>query len=143
MFPGTIKVSDSDSSTDMTVTAASLDGAEYSVTAKSMGEYSIPGIDAGTYTIKVSGGKYAPREYTAEIGGIDATQDMDLNPYGDLNNDGKVTTADVGMANSHAKGVKALEGYSFVCADVAEDGAITTADVGKINSHAKSVKALW
>ena len=140
---GTIKVSDSDSSTDMTVTAASLDGAEYFVNTKSMGEYSITGIDAGTYTIKASGGKYAPREYTVEIGSVDVTQDVELNPYGDLNSDGKVTTADVGMANSHAKGVKALEGYSFVCADVAEDGAITTADVGRINSHAKSVKALW
>ena len=69
--------------------------------------------------------------------------DVNLNPLGDINGDGKVTTADVGMANSHAKGVKTLEGYAFACADANKDGSITTADVGMINSHAKAVKTLW
>ena len=140
---GTVNVSDADSSTDMTVTAVSSDGKETSESVKSMGEYSITGLDAGTYTLKISGGKYAPREYSITVGSSDVAQDVSLNPYGDLNGDGDVTTADVGMANSHAKGVKPLEGYAFVCADVATDGSVTTADVGKINSHAKGVKALW
>ena len=48
------------------------------------------------------------------------------------------------MANSHAKGVRLLEGYAFDCANVNdEDTEITTADVGMINSHAKGVRALW
>ncbi len=141
---GAVSVSDSDTGTDMTVTAVSADGQEFSSPAKSMGEYSITRLDAGTYTLKISGGKYAPREYSIEISDIDVSQDVTLNPYGDLNGDGKVTTADVGMANSHAKGVKPLEGYAFVCADVTgDDNTVTTADVGKINSHAKGVKALW
>ena len=57
--------------------------------------------------------------------------------------DGKITTADVGMANSHAKGVITLTDYGFACADVKTDGSISTADVGMINSHAKSVSTLW
>lgn len=61
---------------------------------------------------------------------------------GDINGDGKVTTADVGLANSHAKGVKLLTGDKFDIADVNNDGKVSTADVGMINSHAKGVKPL-
>ena len=141
---GTIKVSDTDDTTEMKVTAVSVDGAETTVTATSMGTYTIENLEAGSYTLTVSGGKYAPRSYeiTVEAGGS-TQQDVKLNPYGDINGDGKVTTADVGRANSHAKGVITLTDYDFVCADVKTDGSITTADVGMINSHAKAVKSLW
>lgn len=140
---GVVDVSDDDSSTDMTVTAVSADGKETSVSVKSMGKYSITELEAGTYTLKISGGKYAPREYSVTVDSSNVTHDVSLNPYGDINSDGKVTTADVGMANSHAKGIKLLTDYQFVCADVTKDGAITTADVGRINSHAKSINNLW
>ncbi len=140
---GTINVSDSDATTDMTVTAVAEDGTETSVTATSMGEYTIEGLASGTYTLVVSGGKYVPREYSIEVDIEDITQDVSLNPYGDVNGDGNVTTADVGLANSHAKGVKILEDYEFDSADVNIDESVTTADVGKINSHAKGVALLW
>ena len=140
---GTVKVSDSDTSTDMTVTAVSAEGKEASVSAKSMGNYSIADLEAGTYTLKISGGKYVERTYEITVADSDLAMDVNLNPLGDINSDGKVTTADVGMANSHAKGVKALEGYAFACADANKDGSITTADVGRINSHAKSIAVLW
>ena len=140
---GTIKVSDEDDSTEMTVTAIAADGTETSVTATSMDTYVLEDLALGDYTLTISGGKYAPRSYEITVTEGEIAQDVELNPYGDINGDGKVTTADVGMANSHAKGVQALEGYKFVCADVKIDGSITTADVGMINSHAKGVKALW
>ncbi|MCD8327492.1 MAG: carboxypeptidase regulatory-like domain-containing protein [Ruminococcus sp.] len=140
---GTINVSDEDATTEMTVTAVAEDGTETSVTATSMGEYTIEGLASGTYTLVVSGGKYVPREYSIEVDTEDITQDVSLNPYGDVNGDGKATTADVGLANSHAKGVNLLEDYEFDCADVNIDGSVTTADVGKINSHAKGVALLW
>lgn len=62
---------------------------------------------------------------------------------GDINGDGKITTADVGLANSHAKGINILSGERFDLADVNGDRKITTADVGAINSHAKGIKSLW
>ncbi|MCD7773186.1 MAG: carboxypeptidase regulatory-like domain-containing protein [Ruminococcus sp.] len=140
---GTINVSDADATTDMTVTAIAEDGTETSVTATSMGEYTIEKLAPGTYTLVASGGKYVPCEYSIEVDTEDITQDVSLNPYGDVNGDGNVTTADVGLANSHAKGVNLLEDYEFDCADVNIDGSVTTADVGKINSHAKGVALLW
>ncbi len=62
---------------------------------------------------------------------------------GDVNGDGEITTADVGLANAHAKGVKLLSGEKFDLADVNGDRKVSTADVGMINSHAKGVKKLW
>ncbi len=140
---GTIYVSDSDSETEMLVVVTDESG-EVAVTAEatSMGDYTIDDLDEGTYTITISGGKYAPRSYEVEVA-ESLTQDVYLNPYGDVNGDGVVTTADVGLTNSHAKGVTLLEDYEFDCADVNLDGSVTTADVGKINSHAKGVVALW
>lgn len=140
---GTIKVSDSDDSTEMTVTAVSSDGTETTVTATSMGTYTLENLEAGSYTLTISGGKYADRSYEITVTEGENTQDVELNPYGDINGDGKITTADVGMANSHAKGVITLTDYGFACADVKTDGSISTADVGMINSHAKSVSTLW
>lgn len=140
---GTIKVSDENAETEMTVTAVSADGTKTSVTATSMGTYALENLEAGEYTLTISGGKYAERSYDITVAEGEIAQDVELNPYGDINGDGLVTTADVGMANSHAKGVQSLEGYKFVCADVKIDGSITTADVGMINSHAKSVSTLW
>ena len=140
---GTIKVSDANSETEMTVVAISSDGAETTVTATSMGTYTFENLEAGSYTLTISGGKYADRSYEITVTEGENTQDVELNPYGDINGDGKITTADVGMADSHAKGVITLTDYGFACADVKIDGSISTADVGMINSHAKSVSTLW
>ena len=142
---GLINVSDADDGTKMTVTAVSSDGTETTVTATSMGTYTIENLEVGDYTLEISGGKYAPRSYEITVAEGNNTQDVELNPYGDINGDGDVTTADVGMANSHAKGVIILTDYAFVCANVSDKAGteVTTADVGMINSHAKDVKTLW
>lgn len=140
---GKILVSDENDSTEMTVTAIAADKTETSVKATSMGTYTLKDLEAGEYTLKISGGKYAERTYKIKVEAGDNAQDVKLNPLGDINGDGKVSTADVGLANSHAKGVKALTDYDFACGDVNRDGKISTADVGMINSHAKGVKSLW
>ncbi len=59
---------------------------------------------------------------------------------GDVNLDGSITTADVGLANAQAKGTKELSDDAFKRADVNLDGKVTTADVGIINAYAKGVK---
>ena len=58
----------------------------------------------------------------------------------DINGDGKISTADVGLINAHAKGTKLLSDEALEKADVNNDGKITTADVGLINAYAKGTK---
>ncbi len=138
-----ILVSDENAETEMTVKAIASDGTETVATATSMDVCTIENLPVGEYTLTISGGKYVERSYGITVTEEGIFEDVKLNLLGDINGDGKVTTADVGMANSHAKGVKILEGYEFDCANVKVDKEVTTADVGMINSHAKGVKTLW
>lgn len=59
---------------------------------------------------------------------------------GDINKDGKISTADVGLANAHAKNTKLLNDEQFKRADINKDGKVSTADVGLINAYAKGTK---
>ena len=137
--------SDEDAETIITLTAVGSTESLYETNVSGTGavEYSIPNVSDGEYTLSVSKQNHVTRTYDITVGDADITQDLKIHLIGDINGDGKITTADVGLANSHAKGVKSLEGYEFLCADVSLDGKISTADVGMINSHAKGVRALW
>ena len=118
--------------------------AAYSTTANgNSASYTISGVTPGAYTMKVSKKNHVTREYTVTVGTESAVQNVKIHPLGDINGDGKISTADVLKANFHAKKVTLLTGYEFLCADVNGDGKITTADVNKINSHVKKVKLLW
>ena len=59
---------------------------------------------------------------------------------GDINGDGTISTADVGLINAHVKGTKQLSGDALEKADVNKDGIVSTADVGQINAYAKGTK---
>ena len=105
--------------------------------------YTISDITPGTYTMKVSKKNHVTREYSVTVTTGTKTQNAEIRLLGDVNGDGKISTADVLKANFHAKRVKLLTGYEFLCADVNGDGKISTVDVNKINSHAKKVNLLW
>ena len=118
--------------------------AAYNTTVKgNSASYTISGITPGTYTMKVSKKNHVTREYTVTVSAGTKTQNAEIRLLGDLNGDGKISTADVLKANFHAKRVNLLTGYEFLCADVNGDGKISTVDVNKINSHAKKVTLLW
>ena len=102
--------------------------------------YSLSGIAAGTYTLRVSKNSHVTRECTITVGTEAVTQDVKIHLKGDINGDGRVNTSDVGKANAHAKGSSLLTGYQFACADINGDGKVNTSDVGKLNAHAKGKK---
>mgnify|MGYP004600698079 CR=1 FL=1 len=105
--------------------------------------YTISGVASGTYTMKVSKKNHVTRAYSVTVTTGTKTQNAQIHLLGDINGDGKISTADVLKANFHAKRVSLLTGYEFLCADVNGDGKISTADVNKINSHVKKVNLLW
>ncbi|MCD8327914.1 MAG: lectin like domain-containing protein [Ruminococcus sp.] len=79
-----------------------------------------------------------PTEDTSEDPTEATTEETDF-LMGDMNDDGKVTTADVGIANSIAKGIKESSDFYLLRGDMNGDGKISTADVGLINKIAKGV----
>lgn len=139
---------------NLTVTLSGLDAgiAEMKLTASSEksyksvyngNDYLFTDVPAGTYTLTISKQGYTTRNYTVKIGSESVQLAAKLNRLGDINGDGKVTTADYGQANAHARSKVTLTDYKFACADVTGDGKITTADTGKINSHARGKSKMW
>ena len=105
--------------------------------------YSFEGVEAGTYTMKVSKANHVTREYTVVVGNSPIPLDAKIHLLGDINGDGRINVSDVGLANAHAKKVSTLEGYQFDCANVNGDTRITISDVGLLNAHAKKTSLLW
>ena len=134
---GTIKTPGADA--EVTVTVATADGETVAEATAANGEYSISDLEDGEYIVTFAADGYAARSYTAAVAGGSVTLEAEIHLYGDVNGDGEITTADVGMANSHAREVSALEGYDFDVAEVTGDGEVTTADVGVINATAQGI----
>ena len=134
---GTIKTPGADA--EVTVTVATADGETVAEVTAANGEYSISDLEDGEYIVTFAADGYAARSYTAAVAGGSVTLEAEIHLYGDVNGDGEITTADVGMANSHAREVSALEGYDFDVAEVTGDGEVTTADVGVINATAQKI----
>ena len=91
-------------------------------------EYSIEGVSAGTYTMKVSKANHVAREYTVVVGTDDVTQNAKICLKGDINGDGIVNTSDNTLMMRHIKQTKLLTDYSFLVADINGDSVVDTSD---------------
>ena len=137
-------VSFNDATDTITVSLWKGNSKVYETTAKgNSASYSISGVSAGSYTMKVSKSDHVTREYTVTVGSSNVTLDVKIHLKGDINGDGKVNTTDVGRANAHAKKTSLLTDYALACADVSGDGRVNTTDVGRMNAHAKKTNLLW
>ncbi len=114
----------------------------YGASIKS-GGFTVSNLAAGTYTVTIKAGKCATYTTTVTVGVNSGTVNAELRLLGDVNGDGKVSTADVGLVNAHIRGTKKLTGYNASCANVNADSSISTADVGLINAHIRGTKKLW
>ena len=106
-------------------------------------EYSIEGVSAGTYTMKVMKQNHVTREYTVTVGSSNVVQDVKIHLKGDITGDGKVNTFDIVKMNLHAKKKTELTGYELLCGDITGDGKVNTFDIVKANLHAKKKTLLW
>ncbi len=106
-------------------------------------EYSLEGVEAGEYILYVAKKDHATRMYDITVSEEDMLIDLKIHLIGDINGDGRVNTVDVSMANAHAKNIKTLEGYEFLCAEVTGDRNVNTVDVSRLNAHAKNISRLW
>ena len=61
---------------------------------------------------------------------------------GDANGDKKIDVADIAVAATHIKGIKALTSEQIKAVDVNKDNNVNVADIAMIASHIKGIKAL-
>jgi len=83
---------------DVTITLASGEE-EVSAVADDSGNYTFNEVVAGTYTLKASKPKHAPREYEIEVSDTDVTLDVEIRLYGDVTGDGVINNTDVLQIN--------------------------------------------
>lgn len=107
--------------------------------------YKFENVSAGTYTLKVEKTNHVAREYKVTVSGDAVQQDAKVCLKGDLTDDGKVNTADVGQLYAHVRGTRLLtDDYALSCGNVAgTDATINTADVGRLYAHVKGTRVLW
>ena len=106
--------------------------------------YSITNVPAGTYTLRVSKKNHVDRDYTVVING-DKTQNVTINPLGDVTLDGKVNIRDVNNLYNHVKGsVIITDTYSLQCGDVYSPGkGVNIRDVNTLYNHVKGNATLY
>lgn len=107
--------------------------ADYTVTVKgNAAEYSIKGVAAGTYTLRVVKNSHVTCEYAVVVGNNDVTQDVKLHLFGDANCDGGITSADYTLVKRACFNTYNFEGAALLAADANCDGNITSADYALI-----------
>ena len=117
--------------------------ADYTVSVKgNTAAYSIEGVVAGTYTMKVSKNNHVTREYTVVVSTDDVTQDAKIHLLGDVTGDGKINSLDKKKIYNHING-EALTGYEFDVANVkSTDTKINSLDKKMIYNHING-ESLW
>lgn len=91
--------------------------------------YSIKGVTAGTYKIKVLKFNHVTREYTVTINN-DSTQNLQIFPVGDVNGNGAVDILDlVRLKNIQVGKAHAAEGTS---ADINGDSSVNATDIAAL-----------
>lgn len=81
-------------------------------------EYSIEGVSAGTYTLKVSKNNHVTREYTVVVGNSSVIQDVKICLLGDVNMDGKISILDAIMVQKVSLSSMSLDDYQIKLASV-------------------------
>ena len=105
----------------------------YETTVKgNTADYSISGVANGTYTLKVSKNAHADREYTVKVSSADVTQNVEIFPIGDVNNDGIISIVDATLVQKYIVKIENLTDLQKKSADVTGDGTINIQDATDI-----------
>jgi hypothetical protein len=138
------------SGTEGDVTLELLDGDTVIATVTAADAYSISGMEAGIYTLRVSKENHVTREYTVTVNGDgiiedgeNITLDVKIHLIGDVTGDGKVNMGDVGKLSSHVKGTSALtDEYILQVANI-NGGSLNMGDTGALYAHVRGTKVLY
>ena len=103
------------------------------------------GLADGTYTLQLGCANFAERSYTVTVKGGNLTADpkAELNLYGDIDSDGKLTTTDLMLLKRSLINMVTFNDYQTRIADVDKSGKVQLNDVTLIKRHLINIKKLW
>ena len=107
--------------------------------------YSFEGVEAGTYTMKVSKANHVTREYTVVVGNSPIPLDAKIHLKGDINGDGEITSKDKKLLYNYVNDpTKPTTDYEWKVADIDGNGDITSKDKKLLYNHINDPeKSLW
>ncbi len=118
--------------------------AAYKTTVKGNSvSYTISGVAAGTYTVKVSKKNHVTREYSVTVSTGTKTQNAEIWLSGDVNADGIIDMTDAmqinrkfnGKTSVFNKGDSGTKAYRLKVANIYSDNSIDTTDSGQLQRH--------
>ena len=118
--------------------------AAYKTTVKGNSvSYTISGVAAGTYTVKVSKKNHVTREYSVTVSTGTKTQNAEIWLSGDVNADGIIDMTDAmqinrkfnGKTSVFDKGDSGTKAYRLKVANIYSDNSIDTTDSGQLQRH--------
>ena len=119
--------------------------ADYEVVVKgNSATYSIEGVAAGTYTLRIMKANHVTREYTVVVDSTSVVQDAKIHLLGDVTGDGRLRSNDLSLVYDHVSGETLIEdAYIFACADIDGNGRIRSNDITKMYDHTAGDELLW
>ena len=127
---------------DVTVELVQNGEVVYSVTVDGA-EYTIEGVVAGNYTLRVTKANHIPQEYAITVGQEPLVQDATICPVGDVTGDGNVNIKDFQRLLRHVNKTIPLEGYALNCGDVTGDGTCNIKDFQRLLRHVNKTNPLF
>ncbi len=148
-YTGTVQsfATSTDNGDELTTIELIADGeVKYSTTVAGVGtqNFLIEGVEAGTYTVRVSKKDHATREYAdVVVADEDIEEELKIHLKGDIDGNGRLMVTDYSAILRHVKKVATLEDYAFVCADVDGNGRIMVTDYSAVLRHVKKIALIW
>ena len=105
--------------------------------------YSVPDMDYGTYTLKVSKKNHVTREYTVVVDSDSVVQDLNICLIGDVTGDGRVNVGDVSKLYAHVRSTAPITDEYQLQWSNANGGSVNVGDVSAIYAHIKGTKILY
>ena len=135
--------SDTDDVTVQLIASGESTAAYKTVVKGNSASYTIEGVAAGTYTMKVMKQNHVTREYEITVEGGDVELDVKIHLKGDINGDGVINIKDKRLIYYHMNdSANKLTEYAFDVGDVNGDGVINIKDKKLIYNH-MSGTSLW
>ncbi len=105
-------------------------------------DYTVSGVAAGTYTMKVSKAGHAPRQYTVSVSG-DTVQNCALRLYGDIDGDGDADAEDLTLLARYIAKLDDFTPDQLAAADVDGTPGVDSNDLTRLARHVAKLEPLY